>query len=461
MFQKSGDEQTICALSTPAGFGGIAVLRVSGSQAFALTRKLCSFLPAEPESHKIYYGRARNLQGEPIDEVLVSCFRSGRSFTGEETTEISCHGSPILAAQILSELVSCGARTARQGEFTYRAFMNGKLDLVQAESVLALIESESKLAARLALRQLQGELSKDYSQIEDGLIFILAQLEAGIDFSTEGIEVVNFAGLMERTQGLRVRCEKLLNSYQQGQILRSGLMVALVGEPNVGKSSLLNSLLGEDRAIVTAEAGTTRDTVEGQISINGFNVTFVDTAGIRETESVIEKMGIERSKKTISQADVVFYVLEPGLLSPPAAALSFSLEAGQTGCLVLNKVDLVENFGRIEEQLTKLNHNKWTQFMVSARSGVGLEEIRQFLGRLLSKEVMGDGSIVSQARHVELLKKIHSCLGAALDLMKESFSSEFLAFELQEAIRAIHELLGKEFDEQIIDRIFKEFCIGK
>lgn len=464
MLIRAGDADTICALSTPPGVGGIAVVRVSGDGSLEICRKICSFLPEAPSSHRVFYGIAKtaDLAG-PIDEVLVTYFAEGRSFTGEETIEVSCHGGPVMTSSLLKELVLSGARVARPGEFTYRAFMNGRIDLVQAESVLSLIESRSKQSARVALRQLQGHLSSDFGGIEDDLVWILAHLEAGIDFSTEGIELVSQPALLERIDSVLDVVSRLIGSYSQGRLLREGLEIALAGRPNAGKSSLLNAFLGEERAIVTPHAGTTRDTIEGQITIGGFPVTFVDTAGLRETENEIEVIGIDRTFKAMKRADLVFMVLDTTAIEDDSMGALLD-GADQRTYFLLNKVDLDESETGLRKLVLELEKRSLPRdriFPVSARTRSGLRELETRISTL-SKTVGAESSnVVTQARHVELLEKIQSCVVAARGLVSDGASPEFIAFELQESVRAIHELLGKEFNEQVIDRIFKEFCLGK
>ena len=468
------DNKTICALSTPPGVGGIAVIRVSGPDAFKFTRSLCPFLPEKPESHRIYFGTAKEVQTKTaIDEVVVSCFAEGRSFTGEETAEISCHGGTVLTSSILRELVFAGCQMAKPGEFTFRAFMNGRLDLVQAEGVLSLIESQSKQAARVALRQLKGRLSEELAVVEDGLVWILAQLEASIDFSTEGIEVIASKVLIERTTKVRTTVDRLIESYDQGRLLTEGLTIALVGRPNVGKSSLLNSLVGEDRAIVTAQAGTTRDLVEGKVSFNGVPVTFIDTAGLRDTQDEVEKIGIERTRKTLSKADLVLHVLDatrslyPDEIDDLKSILSDKSGGGWgRHWVVVNKADIDANEAGYARCLEELKQNGLvvpTQniFSLSAKTRAGLSKLETFVGSKVQSDASETAAVITQARHFELLQKIQSCLVRAVALITKDESAEFIAFELQDAIRAIHELLGKEFHEQVIDRIFKEFCLGK
>ena len=463
VFEKAGDEDTICALSTPPGVGGLAVVRVSGQLAAKLTRRLCAFIPEKPESHRVYYGILKTQAGEPLDEVLATYFAEGRSFTGEETVEISCHGGKVITAALLKELLAVGCRLAAPGEFTYRAFMSGRLDLVQAESVLGLIESQSRQSAKVALRQLQGHLSTEFERIENDLLWVLAQLEANIDFSSEGIEVTSSGALLARSLSLVSFLEALIGSYQKGRLLREGLQVALVGKPNAGKSSLLNALLREDRSIVTSEAGTTRDLVEGRLTFDGIPVTFVDTAGLRDTDNEAERIGIQRSRSAMARSDYSFYVID--LSSPDWLRDLHEFQAGVTAehRFVFNKLDLDKSgewAARSEAELERLgliNQGFW----VSSVSRRGLAEIESFLKELVSRADVSGSNVVTQARHLEQLQKIHSCLLKAIDLIKKDSSPEFIAFELQEAIRAIHELLGKEFHEQVIDRIFKEFCLGK
>lgn len=479
MFHKPGDEDTICALSTPSGVGGIAVIRISGLKALQISRKLCPFLPKKAESHRIYYGICCSLgsdgenPGESLDEVLVSYFADGRSFTGEETIEISCHGGQVITATLLKELVKAGCRMATRGEFTYRAFMNGRLDLVQAESVLSLIESQSRQSAKVALRQLQGHLSNEFQRIESDLLWILAHLEASIDFSTEGIEVVSTSVLVERTEGLIGFLDRLLESYNQGRVIRDGLQVALVGRPNAGKSSLLNAVLKEDRAIVTAHAGTTRDTVEGRISVAGIPVTFVDTAGLRETNDEIEKAGIERSRAAMKKSDFIFCVVDLGsadwraelaeVFDPSKKDADEGSEKAAERYYIFNKMDLDRSGELRAEARAELERRGVLErgFFVSALTHEGLSLIESLVSDRVKMFSSESSNVVTQGRHFELLQKIRTCLSTAIELMRVDSSPEFIAFELQESIRAVHELLGKEFHEQVIDRIFKEFCLGK
>jgi tRNA modification GTPase len=478
MIKGDRDLDTICAVSTPIGLGGISVLRVSGQRALELTRKACGFLPERPDSHRVYFGLFKEIAPPhlPIDEVLVTYFQKGKSFTGEETLEISCHGSPHLTQKVLKEVVSSGARLSERGEFTYRAFMNGKMDLVQAESVLSLIQSQSDQASRQAFRQLRGELSQSLEKTEGDLLWVLANLEVGIDFSSEGIEVVEPEALQRRIDSARDNLVRLLQSYRQGRMVRDGLHLVLVGEPNVGKSSLLNLLAQEDRAIVTDVPGTTRDLVEAIFSVGGIKVVATDTAGLRATEDKVEKLGIEKSYKAASEADRIFFVfdLERGVLPSELKEIS-ALEPSRLH-IVGNKKDQFRGFldetrKSLGDQLKALKNfqglGDFEQFLksqvhfVSAFDKNSGSELRAVLAELTTTSGFEDQAPISQARHFENLAKALENVERTKALLISGSSAEFLALEMKEALILVQETLGKRFDDQIMDRVFSEFCIGK
>ena len=471
------DQQTICAISTPSGTGGISVIRLSGSLAISIIRNYCHFIPENPESHRAYYGSF--VAGDQIDEVVCTYFKKGKSFTGEETFEISCHGNPRICQEILSLLVAKGSRLANRGEFTYRAFMNGRIDLVQAESVLSLIESQSKLAAKQSLRQLHGNLSKDLESIEDDLTWCLAHMEASIDFSTEGIEVVDLSELKYKLSQILARVDKLIQSYSTGRIVKDGFRLVLAGLPNVGKSSLLNLILEEDKAIVTEIAGTTRDLVEAAFFVDGIKVQIVDTAGLRDSEDVVEKIGIERSHKAQSEADGILFIFDSSQkLSPEDLKVLKNISVQNPTAqlfLVGNKADkyvgsqtqqthdILDQL-KLEkmENLQGLNQSlKDRLVIVSALDKTSGQLIKDLLKQGVLSFEFEDQSVISQQRHYENLLVTRNCTNACLGLVDQAASPELTSLELKEALLKVQETLGKRFDDQIMDRVFKEFCIGK
>lgn len=477
---RDRDQDTICAQSTPAGVGGISVIRVSGPHSVSMVRALCEFIPEKPESHRAYYGFLRSLDvdidGEPVDEVIATFFQKGRSFTGEDTIEISCHGSPQIVREILKELVNCGARPADRGEFTYRAFMNGRLDLVQAESVLSLIESQSKQSSQQALRQLQGHLSIELDAIENDLIWCLAHIEASIDFSTEGLDVVDNRVLLARVHEIQKRIEKLVSSFRKGRLLKDGFRLVLAGVPNVGKSSLLNLLVEEDRAIVTDIPGTTRDLVTASFIHDGLKFEVVDTAGLRESEDKVEKIGIERSYSAQKDADGIFFVYNSSqFLSEEELKELMNLDLNKT-FLIGNKRDqgsmnAIERKNQIRNQLKSVSDFQKLQGfdsllrdriqIVSAFDKRDAEELKNTLWKSIDLDSFENQALISQVRHFENLSRALENMNRAEKLVADSVSPELSALELKDSLIRVQETLGKRFDDQIMDRVFKEFCIGK
>lgn len=475
MFRGDRNQDTICAVSTPHGVGGISVIRVSGARTLSIVSNICSFLPTEPESHKVYFGVLKDLQGVDLDEVLVTFFKHGKSFTGEEVIEISCHGSPIVCQSIIQQLVLLGARPANRGEFTYRAFMNGKLDLVQAESVLSLIESQSQQAARLALRQLKGVVSDKLEVIENDMTWILAHAEAGIDFSTEGIKVVDNSVVLEKLNKIETALDELVGTFKVGRLLKDGIRVVLMGLPNVGKSSLLNIFLEDDRAIVTDIPGTTRDVIHGDTSYNGVKFTFLDTAGLRDSASdLVEKIGIQKSREAAIESDLVFFVfdIERGI-SPEELAILDGLEPERTYILA-NKMDRAHgeyNLSTVEDLIRDSNffrniknpgdYLKRRVFFVSALDKTVRSLILKELAQQFTDSQLENTVLISNSRHLENLTRALENTRRSKEVVIQGLGDEFLAIEFKEALVAIHETLGKRFDDQIMDRVFKEFCIGK
>jgi tRNA modification GTPase len=461
----SADTDTICALATAHGLGAISIIRVSGPTCETAVRKLAGFLPEKLESHKIYYGILLSADGEtPLDEVLISYFTTGRSFTGETTFEISCHGSETIVSDVLRELVAAGARPAKRGEFTYRAFMNGRLDLVQAESVLAMIESKSSRATQLALRQLQGGFSKTLRGLLEEMTWVLAQLEANIDYAAEDIEIASRDSLVTRVKKVLRETNEILATYRQGRIVREGYQVALVGRPNAGKSSLLNALAGEDLAIVTHIAGTTRDFVDAEILIDGFRVSLIDTAGLRATDDHVENIGIERTLAKLESVDEVFYIADATEELSAEEKEFFTQLPFDKVTVLLNKSDLLDDEALkavLASRAQSLAGNELDVIAVSAKTGAGLEDVRAHLKKNLAVQVHEDHSTVANARHFEGLKILKQSLEDGLPLLVEGESPDLIALELQAGLFALYEILGQTYDDQVMDKVFQEFCLGK
>lgn len=470
------DLDTVCAVSTPPGTGGISVIRISGEKSLSILRQIAPFLPTEISTHRLYFGLIKDPSNQEIlDEVLVSYFQKGKSFTGEEVLEISCHGSPVLVDTILGLLIKCGARLANKGEFTYRAFMNNKLDLVQAESVLALIESQSKKSAKVAQRQLQGALSTELNQIESEILWMAAHMEASIDFSTEGLQIVETEKLSFRMKELLGRLTKLLDSYKSGRLIKNGVVCALVGRANVGKSSLLNLLVESERAIVTNIPGTTRDLVTAETNHNGVKFIFIDTAGLRkDTSDQIEKIGMDRSKKAMRESDMNVFVFDmcQGITSEDLEILN-ELDPEET-CILANKKDLknisIEELFRSSEVRTSKFFQKikaWPEFATRQVRSVSALDIRErasildMVSHRIGIHEQDDEVLLTNARHFENIHSAVEHLQKAESNLKTKMGAEFIAMDLKEAVLKIQQILGKAFDDQIMDRVFKEFCLGK
>jgi tRNA modification GTPase len=467
----AGDQQTICAVSTPSGFGGISVIRVSGTQAYGIVRKISKGLPEIPESHRVYLASLFDLKFvEFIDQVLVTFFREGQSFTGEEVVEVSCHGNPLICETILSQLILGGARASERGEFTYRAFMNGKLDLVQAESVLSLIESQSQAARSLALRQLKGHLSASIAKMEDLMVWCLAHIEASIDFSTEGLEVVSESELNQKLTYLSDQLAEMVEGYRNGRIIKDGFRVALVGRPNVGKSSLLNFLCGEDHAIVTPIAGTTRDVVVGELLYGGQKLSFIDTAGLREDAvDEVERIGISRSRARALEADLVVFVFDLSVGISIEDLVEFEKIGGLQNVIVLgSKADLVTDKNPMEkmrEEMQKIHSlglSRTFKFdVVSVLRESDKALILEWICSYSRNPTIDYGAVISQVRHFEELNKAMGFMLACREEFSRGIGAEFIALSLKEALLCVQRVLGKSYDDDVLDRVFKEFCLGK
>jgi len=455
------EPDTICALSTPPGVGAIALIRVSGPEALMITRR-CSDLSSNAGARTAYLSKLRDEEGD-IDEGLITWFKSPSSYTGEDVVEIGIHGSPYVQQRLLSALIAQGCRSARPGEFTQRAFLNRKLDLSQAEAVADLIASQSAAAHRLALQQLRGGYSERMEGLRQKLIDFCALIELELDFGEEDVEFARRDDLLELLNELITICSDLINSFRYGNAVKQGVPVAIIGAPNSGKSTLLNTLLQEDRAIVSEIPGTTRDTVEETITIGGVLFRFIDTAGLRNTEDTIEKLGIERSYKKAREASIVVYlgdasVMNEGAFRTQATLLRERIGEGPQLIPVLNKIDLPGA------------HAGSAVMHISAKHGTGIGELKDaFIEHVQalqpsSSRISGEGDggiVVTNVRHVEALGHARQALHDARLALTKGLSGELLATDLRRAQHHLGEITGRITPDDLLGSIFGKFCIGK
>jgi len=440
---------TIAAIATAPGRGGVGVVRVSGASLGAFAFELCG---REPKPRTARFTRFLDAEERVIDEGILLYFSAPASFTGEDVLELQGHGGPVVMQMLLERCLQLGARLAEPGEFTRRAFLNGKLDLAQAESVADLIEASTAAAARSAVRSLSGRFSEEVHRIVDALIDLRMLVEATLDFPEEEIDFLESARALPRLDAIRAQVEELLDRARQGALLRSGLNVVLVGEPNVGKSSLLNQLAGEDRAIVTEIAGTTRDALRETIQIEGIPLHIIDTAGLRETVDTVERIGIERTWREIERADVILRLVDAVQGEPSDDDIDRRLPPSVQRITVVNKIDLVGLAAGRSEVAGRI------RLQVSARSGEGVELVRQELLRIAGWHAHGEDVILARERHLTALRK---ALAHVIEAGGQLGALELFAEELRLAQEQLGEITGEFTADELLGVIFSRFCIGK
>ncbi len=452
--------KTITAIATPNGYGGIGVVRISGTDSLALTRKLLKdgdrieFTPHHAAFHLLIHPETSIM----IDEAIITYFQAPHSFTGEDVVEISCHGSPVVLSEVVRLLVGLGSQPAQPGEFSLRAFFNQRIDLTQAEAINDLIHSQTASQARIAARQLRGELSKQLQPIKADLIDLIVHFESTVEFVEDDLDRLNLSIFLSRIDKQIGWLSRLADSYRIGRIVRSGVRLALVGLPNVGKSSIFNSMLGRDRAIVTHLPGTTRDTLSESFAINGIPVELVDTAGIRQTEDMVEKLGVERTMTAITDADFVVAVIESSsALTPEEIDL---VRQNPVDLFVINKCDLGVTLPI--EELDELAHGR-PVLRVSALTGEGIEDLKQAIyHQLISQNQSSiDHAIVTNERHYTALEQALAELRRAKEDLHRGFTEEVALANLHGALRSLGVITGETLIADIINQIFSTFCIGK
>ena len=461
---------TICALSTPSGSGAIGVIRLSGSNAIALANSIFEGKNLEQQKGQtLHFGKIVNGE-EVLDEVLISFFKGPNSYTGEDTIEISCHGSSYILAKVLELLLKKGAKLAKPGEFTMRSFMNGKMDLAQAEAVGDLIAAESKAAHGLALNQMRGGFSKKIADLRHELIQFTALIELELDFAEEDVEFANRSDLKDLVNNLVDMINGLLNSFATGNVMKNGIPVAIVGQPNVGKSTLLNALLNEDKAIVSEIAGTTRDSIEDEVKIGGISFRFIDTAGIRETTDVVEKIGIQRTFQMVEKANVVLYLVDVVLdtkeeIHQVISEIQAKIEGKEKQLIVLaNKADKADfDADAVPEEFSSKFPKGIEPIYLSALKKLRLEKLTATLEEI-AKTTLNSGSdvVVSNLRHYEALKSAGEALDRVQKGLDTNITGDFLAMDIRQALHFLGEITGSiEIDRDILGTIFSQFCIGK
>jgi tRNA modification GTPase len=465
-------DDTIAAISTPLGEGGIGIVRLSGKDAIRIADKMFKgekSLSRVP-SHQVSYGEILDSHtGEVLDEVLVTVFRSPRSYTAEDLVEISCHGGQLVVTRVLEQAMKCGARLAEPGEFTLRAFVNGRIDLSQAEAVAEVIRAKTDLGLKLALEHLKGGLSQKINSYQDRLIEILARLEVEIDFSEEDVEPIDRDKLAGEIEFMEKDIDRLLATYDEGRILKDGLNVVIVGKTNVGKSSLLNALLKEDRAIVTPIPGTTRDVISEFANFRGIPVRLVDTAGYRISNDMIELEGIKRTKIEMDAADLLLVMFDTSAEIDGQDLELVSQIKDRRSLLVLNKTDIApadivrRNEERIGSESVGDGRPSAPLLKVSALRGDGLEELRELIASAsrVTQRDRSEGVMLSSIRHRDALSRAKESLSLAKGSLQKKMSAEFVALDVKAALDAVGEVVGKTVTDDILNKIFSEFCIGK
>ncbi len=455
-------QNTICALSTPNGKGAIALIRVTGGETFEILRKIFSKDLRQAQGNTVHFGVIKD-NNILVDEVLVSVFRAPHSYTGEDLAEISCHASSYIIRKILSLLMNKGCDAATPGEFTMRAFMNKKMDLSQAEAVADLISSQSEAAHKLAMQQVRGGFSKEISSLRDQLIHFASLLELELDFSEEDVEFADRTEFLKLIEKLIYSVKKLADSFEFGNVIKNGIPVAIIGVPNVGKSTLLNALLNENRALVSEIAGTTRDTIEDIVTIKGVDFRFIDTAGLRETKDVVENMGIERTYDKIKDSSILLYLIDGGNIRKKEIQKNIAAiqkRAGENKKLwvIINKTDILKNIGDVKTDL----HDLENVMFLSAKEGLGVEELKDHLYEFVQNNSFAQQElVVTNARHHAALMKALESLSLVKEGMENKIPGDLVAVDIRKTLYHLSEITGDISTEDLLGSIFSKFCIGK
>jgi tRNA modification GTPase len=459
---------TICAIATPVGEGGIGVIRLSGARAVEIAGRV--FQPRSGKtvqgfrSHSIHLGAVRDPStGERLDEAMLAVMRAPKTYTRMDTVEVYCHGGGLLLHRVLDLLLQQGARLAEPGEFTKWAFLNGRIDLTQAEAVMDLIRAKTDASQRAALAQLDGAIQRRIAQLREESIHLLAEIEAGIDFTEEEIQFLSSDQINKQISSLIDQLESLLKTAEGGKALREGIATAIIGRPNVGKSSLLNALLMQNRAIVTPVPGTTRDIIEEYLNLNGIPIRIIDTAGIRDTDDLVEREGVIRTRQAVRQADLLLLVLDLTQEISPEERMLIEETANKKRLIVFNKADLRSKGSLNRETTERLEGISGQTVYISAITGHGLEDLKSAILEQIRTGIVlsGEREAMINTRHKSVLLTAKAHLISALTTVNEKAHEELIAVDIRAAVDRLGEITGTTATEDLLDRIFKEFCIGK
>ena len=457
------DFDTIAAISTPIGEGAISIVRLSGPEAVSIANQLFTGKNLhDVASHTIHYGKILDPSADAVaDEVMMSVMRAPKTFTCEDIVEINCHGGVIAVSRILEIVLENGARIAEPGEFTKRAFLNGRIDLSQAEAVMDVIQSKTDQAMNVALHQLDGKLSKLITELRQALIETIAHVEVNIDYPEyDDVEEMSHELMNEKTSFVHDEIDRLLQVAKQGKILREGIKTAIIGRPNVGKSSLMNSLIQEERAIVTDVPGTTRDVIEEYVNVRGIPLQLIDTAGIRETEDIVEKIGVERSHQILAEADLVLFMLNNNEVLTDDDREIFSLLEDLNYIVIINKVDLDQHIDLDEIKALTNDNAVITTSLIEEK---GIDNLEAALADLFfSSEVATDeAAYISNVRHIQLLKQAKLALEDATHALELSMPLDIVQIDIRRTWEFLGEIIGDTASESLIDQLFSQFCLGK
>ncbi len=456
------DLDTIGAISTSIGEGGIAIIRISGDRTKDIVDKIFQAKNGKSikdmKSYTMKYGYIIDENNNHIDEVIISFMKGPRSFTAEDTIEINCHGGVVATNKVLEQAIKQGVRIAEPGEFTKRAFLNGRIDLSQAEAVIDIINAKTDLSMKSALMQSEGAISKEIKGLREKLLSTIAHIEATVDYPEDDLEEVTAEMAIKDLEITKKEIKGFIETAEEGKILREGLSTVIVGKPNVGKSSLLNALTKENRAIVTDIPGTTRDIIEEYINISGIPIKIIDTAGIRQTEDVVEKIGVERSRAKINDADLIIFILDSSNELSEEDKEIINHISNKKYMILLNKSDL--NSKITKENLDNINCKEI--YSISAKTGQGIDKVRVAIKDMFFKgEISTNNVIITNSRHKEALLRAYECIESAIDTLNHTFAIDLASIDIRNAWTFLGEITGDSLEENIIDKIFKSFCLGK